>query len=63
MVLEGQLTVRYDDHEETFEAGDAFYMPPGHTPSTRAGTEFFRIGPADELATTEAALPESLQAR
>ena len=31
-VLKGRIIVRYDDHEEVFEAGDAFYMPPGHTP-------------------------------
>jgi hypothetical protein len=28
-VFKGTLTVRYADHEETFRAGDAFYMPPG----------------------------------
>src|SRR5690349_21586660 len=29
-VVKGRVVVRYDDHEEVLEAGDAFYMPPGH---------------------------------
>ena len=37
-VFKGSLTVRYADHEETFQAGDAFYMPPGHAPAAEAGT-------------------------
>ena len=27
-VLKGRLTYRFADHEEVFEAGDAFYLPP-----------------------------------
>lgn len=23
---------RFSDREETYEAGDAYYVPPGHTP-------------------------------
>ena len=40
----------YADHEEVYEAGDAFYMPPGHTPAAEAGTEFVMFSPADEFA-------------
>ena len=29
VVTEGRITLRYRDREETFEAGDAFYTPPG----------------------------------
>ena len=29
-VTKGSLTFRFADHEEVFEAGDAFYLPPGH---------------------------------
>jgi hypothetical protein len=54
------LTVRYGDHEETFEAGDAFYMPPGHTPKGDAGTTFVMFSPADELAATDAAIAAAM---
>ncbi len=60
VMLQGHMTVRYGDREETFEAGDAFYMPPGHTPKAAAGTEFIQISPAEELAATEAALAEAM---
>ena len=55
-VVKGRLTVRYADHEEVIEAGDAFYMPPGHAPKAEAGTEFIQFSPANELAALEAAL-------
>jgi len=29
-VLKGEMTVRYSDHEEIVQAGEAFSMPPGH---------------------------------
>src|SRR6516164_1504531 len=60
-LLEGRITVRYDDHEEVIEAGDAFYMPPGHAPEAEAGTELIQISPARELATVEEALMKLMQ--
>ena len=50
VVLKGRLTVSYTDSTETIEAGEAFYMPPGHTPAAVAGTEFVQFSPAKELA-------------
>src|SRR6476659_4561727 len=29
-VLAGRVTFRFADRDETYEAGDAFYTPPGH---------------------------------
>ena len=60
-LLKGRMTVRYDDREEVFESGDAFYMPPGHAPEAEAGTEFVQFSPADELAVVEAAIAKSMQ--
>ena len=31
-VIKGKITMRYADHEEIVEAGEAFYFPPGHAP-------------------------------
>lgn len=59
-VFKGRLTVRYDSHEETFEAGDAFYMPPGHAPEAEAGTELVQISPAAELAEVETAIARAM---
>ena len=48
-VLKGRMTFRFDDHEEIVEAGDAFYLPPGHIPIVEAGTEYVQFSPAEEL--------------
>ena len=60
-VLKGRMIVRYADHEEVCEAGDAFYMPPGHTPAAEAGTEFIQISPSDQLQEVEAAVVTAMQ--
>jgi mannose-6-phosphate isomerase-like protein (cupin superfamily) len=60
-VLKGRMIVRYADHEEVCEAGDAFYMPPGHTPAAEAGTEFIQISPSDQLQEVEAAVVKAMQ--
>jgi hypothetical protein len=51
-VLRGRLTFRYADHEEVYEAGDAYYGPPGHVPAVTAGTEIVEFSPADEYLRT-----------
>jgi hypothetical protein len=59
-MLKGRVTVQYGDREEFFEAGDAFYMPPGHVPAAEAGSEFVQISPAKEMAVTMAAITKSM---
>ncbi len=52
-VLEGKVTFTYaDGHEETYEAGDAYYAPPGHTPRLYAGSQVVEFSPTAELAHT-----------
>ena len=49
-VMNGKLTFRYADREEVFEAGDAFYTPPGHVPvKHEPGTEIVTFSPAEEF--------------
>jgi hypothetical protein len=61
-VLKGRLTYRYGDRSETFEAGDAYYAPPGHTPVLSAGTEIVEFSPTEELQRTIEAVTRNLQA-
>ena len=45
-VITGAVTFRYDDHDEVYVAGDAFYTPPGHVPvKHQPGTEFVMFSP------------------
>jgi hypothetical protein len=62
VMVQGRVTARYADREEVFEAGDAFYMPPGHTAAAQAGAEFIQFSPTDLLAETEAAIAKFVQA-
>ena len=61
-VERGSVTFRYSDHEETFEAGDAYYAPPGHIPLVREGTELVEFSPAEDYARTMAVVARNLQA-
>ena len=51
-----------DGHEETYEAGDAYYVPPGHVPLAFEGSEILQFQPADELAKTEEVMARNMQA-
>ena len=57
----GQITVSYGDREEVYQAGDAFYMSPGHVPAAVAGSEFVQFSPRDQLAQTMAAIKANAQ--
>lgn len=50
IVVRGSMTMRYPDHDETFEAGDTFYTPAGHVPIGGApNTELITFSPSAEL--------------
>jgi hypothetical protein len=51
-VIRGKLAFRSGDGEEVFEAGDAYYVGPGHTPVLYAGTEVVEFSPTEELGRT-----------
>ena len=60
-VIKGKMTFRFADHEEVFEAGDAFYLPPGHIQIVEAGTEYLQFSPSAELRTVSEALLKNMQ--
>jgi hypothetical protein len=49
-VIKGKVTFTFTDgHEETYEGGDAYYAPPGHTPHLYASSEVVEFHPTAEL--------------
>ena len=40
------------DSEETYEAGDAYYVPPGHLPMLFEGCEVVEFSPTEDLGKT-----------
>jgi hypothetical protein len=61
-VLKGKVTFPFDDHEEVFEAGDAFYVPAGHHQKAEAGTEYLQFSPAKELREVSATIAANMEA-
>lgn len=53
IVTEGRMTVRYADHEEDVDAGDVFYMAPGHVPEYQPGTRLIQFSPSEEMKVVE----------
>jgi hypothetical protein len=61
-VVRGKVTFTYADHAETYEAGDAYYAPPGHSPAITAGTEIIEFSPTEEYGRTMEVVGRNLAA-
>jgi hypothetical protein len=61
-VFAGRIAFRFPDREEVYEAGDAFYAPPGHSPMMDEGAEVLWFHPTEELAATMAVMEPNAQA-
>lgn len=49
-VVEGAVLIKYDDGtEEKLNAGDVFYLPPGHTAIVEKDLKMIDFSPEDEL--------------
>jgi hypothetical protein len=60
-VFAGRATFTFPDHVEVYEEGDAFYVPPGHTPAHDAGNQLLMFSPTAELEATKNALNKAMQ--
>jgi hypothetical protein len=61
-VIKGKVAFRTKDGEEVFEAGDAYYAGPGHTPVLFAGTEVVEFSPTKALEQTIAVVTKNMEA-
>jgi hypothetical protein len=61
-VITGKIAFRFEGREEIFEAGDAYYAPPGHTPVFFAGTQLVEFSPTESVNETIAVVVENLRA-
>lgn len=61
-VVTGKVTFRSADGDETFEAGDAYYVAPGHTPVLYAGTEIVEFSPTEAFKQTMAVVTKNMAA-
>jgi hypothetical protein len=61
-VMTGKVTFITASGEETFETGDAYYVPPGHTPVLYAGTEVIEFSPTEQLQQTLEVVAKNMEA-
>ncbi len=61
-VMKGKVAFKTADGEETFEAGDAYYVGPGHTPVLYAGAEVVEFSPTKELQQTVEVVTKNMEA-
>lgn len=60
VVLKGRLKYTGDDGETVVEAGEAYYVPPGHLPYLYAGTEVVEFSPTEQLKETLAIIERNM---
>jgi hypothetical protein len=56
------VTYKFGDREETYETGDAYYIPPGHTPMLYERTEVVEFSPTKELEETIEVVTKNMEA-
>ena len=61
-VARGRVTFRFAEGDEVYEAGDAYYAPPGHIPVIEAGTEIVEFSPTGEYEATMRIVARNLAA-
>ena len=61
-VIKGKVGFRFPDRDEVYETGDAYYVPPGHTPIHYAGAEIVEFSPTEILRETVPVVMKNLQA-
>jgi mannose-6-phosphate isomerase-like protein (cupin superfamily) len=59
-VVRGKARVVYQDREEIIEAGDAYYLEPGHNLVVEEEGEIVEFSPAGEYQKTMEAVAENL---
>jgi len=62
VVVAGSVTFKFADRDETYNAGDAYYAPPGHIPVIQAGTEVIEFSPTEPYQQTMEVLARNLSA-
>ncbi len=47
-LIKGRMRLKYTDHDEVINAGEVFYMQPGHIPITEEDSELVWFAPKGE---------------
>ena len=61
-VLKGRIRIRYADHDELLNAGDVYYLAPGHLPLFEEDSEVVEFSPKGEYQKTMEVAEQNLAA-
>ena len=61
-IISGRIRLSYTESEEILQAGDLFYLPPGHTPYVEEDCEFVEFSPPAEHQAVLDAIQENIAA-
>ena len=62
IVVKGRLTISYAEGQDVIEEGEAYYLPPGHTPAAEPGTQTIEFTPSAKLQETMAVVMKNAEA-
>lgn len=61
-LFKGKMVLEYKNREETINAGEAYYMEPGHRPTyVEEGSEWLEFSPKEENDKTMAVIQQNLK--
>ena|ERR671922_2557663 len=61
-VFKGKVKYTFaDGHEEVYGEGEAYHVPPGHTPTIYDGTELVEFSPTEPLQQTMEVVTRNMQ--
>ncbi len=61
-MIEGRMRIKYRDHDEVINAGEVFYLPPGHIAVMEEDSEFVDFQPKGEVKKTFEVVSRNLEA-
>lgn len=61
-LLKGKWLIKYADRDEEINAGEAYYIAPGHIPVVLEGSESIEFSPKEEYERTLAQIQKNLEA-
>ncbi len=61
-MVQGRMRVQYADHEEIIQAGEVYYLAPGHLVNFEEETELIEFSPRDQYQQTIEVIGQNLAA-
>lgn len=60
-LIKGKITVKYKDRDEIINAGDSYYMEPGHKGIIGAGAEYIEFSPKEKYKITAQKIMQNME--